>query len=537
MISYSSLLFFLICFTLVTVQAQDVLGDADDYVEADNLAFAANDVSTLGDGPLGSPLGGDLAEAQLEKRQRYRCVPASWSPCPSNPRKCKPPGAACCGTQYYYWPQTHNCCPNGQGACRKGMFCCTSTCCVPGGRCGANGRCSTRIQITKTRMSTRTSMSRSTSVRTTDQTITGRPSEVATDPACSVDNGDRRRAATSQHTVTMRYKEKATTVPKGPNRSDGTKRVCLDNREIMNSMCDGMKQVNNNCSTNRMELTYAPEKRGDNYKAKCGPGFCDAENLDCDTVPQGTPCNQYYQLVRDPIDTLFGKHKMKLTCDEFPFANSKEGGDPTKGTSICVPDWQQNTQGGHLSGVGKLISGDKYVVIIEGWSCNTRRPEPGKSTNCGGMTKRDIDNITAQTITGDDLWMDFNQPGENYLLLHIGSLPAGVYTYDLNLSSGSFSNVSIIDSMGEEYAAIPGFNAANGQQTITFNLTDEAPSLALMAITKDTDISMTYNATGATEKDAVKGSAASAFMRSTGWDATLTVLPAAVVFGVFVLWI
>ncbi|EEH05684.1 hypothetical protein HCBG_05948 [Histoplasma capsulatum G186AR] len=253
------------------------------------------------------------------------------------------------------------------------------------------------------------------------------------------------------------------------------------------------------CVTEEMELKYEPDKktRADNRSKKCPDDFC---------------------------------------------TNSKEGGNPKRGTSICVPAWQQNIQGGYLSGIGKRASGPdrSYILKIVGWDCATRRPKSGFSTNCGGRARREIETTSSRDVTGQDLWMDFEQPGENYLLLYIGDLPPGVYTYDLNLNAGSFSDVSIIDKLGEQYAAIPGFNAKNGRQTISFNLQYGAPGLALMGVTRDTNISMAYNATGATGADAVpkKSSAVGALLglKDGNGEVGIFALPGVVAFGMAAMW-
>ncbi|EDN10003.1 hypothetical protein I7I51_07180 [Histoplasma capsulatum] len=293
------------------------------------------------------------------------------------------------------------------------------------------------------------------------------------------------------------------------------------------------------CVTEEMELKYEPDKktRADNRSKKCPDDFCN-----CDPANPNTPCNQYYQFIDFSASQLSNNHPFQLTCDEFPFANSKEGGNPNRGTSICVPAWQQNIQGGYLSGIGKRASGPdrSYILKIVGWDCATRRPKSGFSTNCGGRAKREIETTSSRDVTGQDLWMDFEQPGENYLLLYIGDLPPGVYTYDLNLNAGSFSDVSIIDKLGEQYAAIPGFNAKNGRQTISFNLQYGAPGLALMGITRDTNISMAYNATGATGADAVpkKSSAAGALLglKDGNGEVGIFALPGIVAFGMAAMW-
>ncbi|PGH09181.1 hypothetical protein GX51_00935 [Blastomyces parvus] len=519
----------LLCLTGLPVLAQDIADDGATYVKADGLGFSLNQVSGLeGTAPLQASPVGALGDAVLEKRQRYRCVPPTWIQCPNNPRKCRPPGAECCGMLYYYWPQTHHCCTDGSGSCRLGTYCCPKNCCPPGGRCGADGSCSTRITLTKTQSSIRTRTSAAT-ITTASTRTRSSTSASATATRCAPSN----RPGNIPE-VKMRFKEKMIKVSDGKG---GFKRICVDNREVMNSMCDGMKDFNG-CISEDMQLKYEPDEktRADNRGKKCPDGFCAPQNVDCDPSNPSKPCNQYYQFIDFPASQLSNNHAFQLTCDEFPFANSKEGGNPNRGTSICVPAWQQNTQGGYLSGIGKRTSGPdrSYVLKLVGWDCESRRPTSGVSTNCGGRTRREIETTSSRDVTGEDLWMDFAEPGENYLLLYIGDLPAGVYTYDLNLSTGSFSDVSIVDKYGEQHATIPGFNAQNGRQTISFNLTYGAPGLALMGVTRDTNISMAYNATGRTGADAEPKSVA---VGNAELGFGLFALPAAVAFGMAVVWL
>ncbi|OAT05802.1 hypothetical protein BDBG_02131 [Blastomyces gilchristii SLH14081] len=525
----------LLCLTGLPVPAQDIAYEGVTYAKADNLGFSLNLVSGLERiAPLQTPPVGELGDAVLGKRQRYRCVPPSWIQSPNNPAKCRPPGAECCGTRYYYWPQTQHCCADGSGSCPLGTFCCPKNCCPPGGRCGADGSCSTRVTRTRTQSSTRTRTSTSTTTTASTSSTRTRSTSTATATRCAATNRPRQAAPPGNlPEVKMLFKEKIMRVSDGKG---GFKRVCVDNREVMNSMCDGMKDYNG-CISEEMQLKYEPDEkaRANNRGRKCPDNFCTPQNVDCDPSNPRKPCNQYYQFIDFSASQLSNNHPFQLTCDEFPFANSKEGGNPGRGTSICVPAWQQNTQGGYLSGIGKRTSGPdrSYVLKLVGWDCARRRPKSGFSTNCGGRVRREVETTFSRDVTGEDLWKDFAEPGENYLLLYIGDLPAGVYTYDLNLSTGSFSDISIVDKLGEQHAAIPGFNAQNGRQTISFNLTYGAPGLALMGVTRDTNISMAYNATGLTGDDVAPKSAA---VGNAGLRFGLFALPAAVAFGMAILW-
>lgn len=68
-------------------------------------------------------------------------------------------------------------------------------------------------------------------------------------------------------------------------------------------------------------------------------------------------------------------------------AASVQGG---KGTSICIPGWQNSFQGGKLSRLkAKVGKGNDYVVVVTGWDCESGTPLAGESTNCAAKTKRD----------------------------------------------------------------------------------------------------------------------------------------------------
>jgi hypothetical protein len=69
-----------------------------------------------------------------------------------------------------------------------------------------------------------------------------------------------------------------------------------------------------------------------------------------------------------------------LTCDEFPFASSIEGGKPNAGVTRCVPSDDNNWQGGTMSSYFNrrnrkyIAPGEKYVVKVVGWNCDKQVP-------------------------------------------------------------------------------------------------------------------------------------------------------------------
>lgn len=71
-----------------------------------------------------------------------------------------------------------------------------------------------------------------------------------------------------------------------------------------------------------------------------------------------------------------------MTCDEFPFASSVEGGDLVKGVRVCVPrddnNWQGTTMGKYFKKGNRnyIALGEKYAIEIAGWDCDKQAPTP-----------------------------------------------------------------------------------------------------------------------------------------------------------------
>jgi len=92
-----------------------------------------------------------------------------------------------------------------------------------------------------------------------------------------------------------------------------------------------------------------------------------------------------------------------MQCDEFPFASSVEGGDPATGVTVCVPSedngWQGRTMAPFFRGPNPLIvPGEKYVVQIVGWNCNSQSPTNKRRSL--GLVARDAFSGGGVNLTG-----------------------------------------------------------------------------------------------------------------------------------------
>ena len=143
----------------------------------------------------------------------------------------------------------------------------------------------------------------------------------------------------------------------------------------MMNMCDGIKDFNS-VGGETLELTHGGKCfQKQNRKAKCqqkGTRCKDAIGQYISDVFPGATVPAWAQAAIVAAGDL--------SCDEFPFASSIEGSDPTHGVTKCVPSDDQNWQGGTMSSFfnpnnKKYISpGEKYVVEIVGWDCSKQAP-------------------------------------------------------------------------------------------------------------------------------------------------------------------
>ena len=144
-------------------------------------------------------------------------------------------------------------------------------------------------------------------------------------------------------------------------RTDTGKRIPLSNKAVLMNMCEGIKKALG-VAAQEIQLTKDILGRDARRDVMCPRGWCqDALQEFFDLYPE-----------LDPAD--FPEASI-MECDEFPFANSKQGGKPLKGVRRCIPRWQNSWQGGKLSRkLSKLSDNDDYLVKIEGWDCNKQAP-------------------------------------------------------------------------------------------------------------------------------------------------------------------
>jgi hypothetical protein len=156
----------------------------------------------------------------------------------------------------------------------------------------------------------------------------------------------------------------------------------VTNRAVLINMCRGMKKMNGGKATQKMKLTYAGkggrncwQKR--NRKIMCpkikGKSFCAnaiSEYVD-QFFPDGAP-SWAEKAIQEAGD---------MSCDEFPFANTLQGGDLVNGVVICIPSDDNSYQGGTLGKYFKKIrgyqaieAGEDYMIEIQGWDCDKLEP-------------------------------------------------------------------------------------------------------------------------------------------------------------------
>lgn len=156
-------------------------------------------------------------------------------------------------------------------------------------------------------------------------------------------------------------------------------------RAVLKNMCKGIEGMK--CSPdNEIELTAVPKsQRSTNRKAMCPKKWCAKGVNDyiksihpASLYPTGTP-----ELAKEALTVA-----ADMSCDEFPFARSHEGGNLQFGTRICIPANENSWQGGTMSGFFKkwldkakakanpnyIAPNEKFVVKIVGWNCKENAP-------------------------------------------------------------------------------------------------------------------------------------------------------------------
>ena len=308
---------------------------------------------------------------------------------------CCPTGLKPCGASKCYDPETEICCPGG-GACLEAETCCGEECCESIATCGSDGFCtatSTKSESLATRTPTPTITTPKITITTTSNKCTS-----PTPP----------NAQSTTETITFAYNPNHSIVPK--SGSSAGQSIPAPNGAVLENMCEGIRNYTGSTSQS-MTLTYGgPACKPQNYKNKCprsgGKRYCAAGVASY--IASFYPTSQYPSgLPSWATAAITAAGDMQ--CDEFPFANSVEGGVANRGSVMCVPAADQSWQGRQISpytNSGRIKIGDRYVVLIQGWNCATQAPDPKAGTKravVDGMWKRDAFSAGGVNLTGRKL--------------------------------------------------------------------------------------------------------------------------------------
>ena len=140
-------------------------------------------------------------------------------------------------------------------------------------------------------------------------------------------------------------------------------------------MCEGIKAYLGSVSQS-VDLTRAdPSTRKTNRRTMCPPGYCATalEEYLAKYYPAGIPAEAQEAITM----------AQDMSCDEFPFAISAEGGNPAAGVRFCIPSAENSWQGGVMGNFFREATGigvgETFTVTIEGFDCKTMMPELGFS--------------------------------------------------------------------------------------------------------------------------------------------------------------
>jgi hypothetical protein len=276
-------------------------------------------------------------------------------------------------------------------------------------------------------------------------------------------------------------------------------------------MCNGIAKMK--CSQDsEIELTAAPKsQQSANRKVMCPKGWCanGVKEYIKNFYPTGIP-----SWAQDAITAA-----ADMSCDEFPFARSHEGGSLDFGTRICIPASENSWQGGTMSSFFKkylnkaktitnpnyIAPNEKFVIKIVGWDCATMQPA-ASSKQRKSLARRDVFNIDV-TVSGgkrkeyfhpesvlnvspDEMYSSFDPSNPNMKMatMPLGDLRAGSYIVSLTIAKGNLS-ISVVDYSGETYDST---TLPDG--SISFTLTEDTDAVALIGMTTDDDVQVVYHA-------------------------------------------
>ncbi|KAF8460905.1 hypothetical protein BDZ91DRAFT_851317 [Kalaharituber pfeilii] len=474
------------------------------------------------------------------------CVTSTLCCCPLTAETCgglicvQSP-AVCCGGGLWACPQGSICNPAGRGGrkcCLAGETPCPGGCCSPGYTCapGRPGQC-VRIVPTVERPTTsprRTSTTSSTTSRrpsTTSTTSTPEPQQseepdqpdepdIPEDtPMPSAD--DTPETTSTQATTTeaapepcetgTRKMKRDVSAPGGWVDFDVWKRQNGDNDDedvgefcriggkdipvmtfrwfedltddLVENMCRGIKKRGGG---NEVVLTWAGDGRNRSRRRASGcRGFCRGKR------------------------SSTGE---RTSCDEFPFAATREGGT---GAHIgCIVAWQNTMQGIYInswSAFYGIKAGDQFVVRMEGVDCSRVSSSKLAIRQAGfdkilldenGNPYPDQDGLIP--ISGDvqtskyrqGIGPDVAQEGLGYYINTIGDVNPGFYSFLLTVQgSGPVEKVKIINGDGEEVEMLQS-SYDNYRGNYTFRVSDIDYGLGAVVYSTDRNLHtiVTYNA-------------------------------------------
>ncbi|MCJ1245915.1 hypothetical protein MMC30_003119 [Trapelia coarctata] len=253
-----------------------------------------------------------------------------------------------------------------------------------------------------------------------------------------------------------------------------------------------------------IQLTKSKADQQANRDIMCPDGFC-ADGI-----------KEYIKAFPDvdPADLVVASG---MSCDEFPFASTTQGGNLNKGTRICLEGWENSWQGGKMSRkLSALADGDDFKIIIKGWDCDKQAPVKRSLEAPEPLEKRAEWSEFDDSLAGDDLYYNFTDSGQHAMILSLGDLQPGTYTYSLTLTSGTVAEAYVVDYLGDEYgAAATDLTPGNTTHFISFTLDSAAVGVGLVALTTDRTLQMQYQVNGTVPPPSASTAAATASATSS----------------------
>lgn len=165
-----------------------------------------------------------------------------------------------------------------------------------------------------------------------------------------------------------------------------------------------------------------------NRRTMCPPGYCaDGVKEYIEFLKE----NNNGEIPEAAYESLLAASDM--SCDEFPFARSAEGGSISAGTRICIPSaensWQGGVMGSFFKGPDGIQEKEYFNVLIEGIDCaelsNVCKPG-GTVEDIPPRKKRDATQNLTGSVVSSDLWTGFAADDSlKMATMPVGDLVAG----------------------------------------------------------------------------------------------------------------